>query len=300
MPCSKKFCVSFFIFCIEIPFSCKKAKFPPKYIFPLILPLTPLPEILLKSSTFNNWIFFCSTSSKIASAKGCSEFCSKLPAICNKSTASPSQTKSITFGFPSVIVPVLSSTTVFTKCNNSRLSADLIKIPFSADFPVPTIIATGVAKPKAHGHEITRTAILILKANSKLWPCSNQTIPAKTAIVITQGTKIPLTLSANLAIGALEFPASSTNLIICERVVFSPTLVAFILKEPFLLIVPEITESPTVFSTGTLSPVMLAWSTHELPSTITPSTGIPLPGLITTISPIKISPCIDFYFLVVS
>ena len=36
----------------------------------------------------------------------------------------------------------------------SRLSADLIKMPYSAAFPVPTMIATGVASPKAHGHEI--------------------------------------------------------------------------------------------------------------------------------------------------
>ena len=41
-------------------------------------------------------------------------------------------------------------------------------VPFSAPLPVPTIIATGVANPKAHGHEITKTAIPILIANSKL------------------------------------------------------------------------------------------------------------------------------------
>lgn len=77
------------------------------------------------------------------------------------------------------------------------------------------------------------------------------------AIVITTGTNTPLTLSAIFAIGAFELPASSTNLIICESVVFSPTFVAFIFKCPFLLIVPDITLSPISLSTGMLSPVIL-------------------------------------------
>ena len=43
---------------------------------------------------------------------------------------------------------------------------------------------------------------------------------------ITIGTNTPLTLSASLAIGALELLASSTNCIICDKVVSFPTLVA--------------------------------------------------------------------------
>ena len=45
------------------------------------------------------------------------------------------------------------------------MAADLIKIPFSAALPVPTIIATGVAKPKAQGQEITSTLIALDNAN---------------------------------------------------------------------------------------------------------------------------------------
>ena len=46
------------------------------------------------------------------------------------------------------------------------------------------------------------------------------------AMPITTGTKMPETLSAILAIGALVAAASLTMRIICARVVSSPTLVA--------------------------------------------------------------------------
>ena len=92
------------------------------------------------------------------------------------------------------------------------------------------MIAVGVASPNAQGHEITKTEIPIDKANSKLCPAISHTTTANNAIVITTGTKIPLTLSAIFAIGALELVASSTSFTICAKVVSSPTLVAFILK----------------------------------------------------------------------
>ena len=109
----------------------------------------------------------------------------------------------------------------------------MIKIPFSAPLPVPTIIDTGVAKPRAQGHDITRTAIPIDNANSKSFPTNNHIIVANIAIVITTGTKMPLTLSANFPIGALLDDAFSTNVIICAKVVSSPTFCASILILPF-------------------------------------------------------------------
>ncbi len=75
--------------------------FPPKYSFPSILPFTPLPETEVKSfisasSMFSSFIFCI-----IASANGCSEFFSKLPAIFNNSFSSIVVKISVTFGFPS-------------------------------------------------------------------------------------------------------------------------------------------------------------------------------------------------------
>ncbi len=67
----------------------------------------------------------------IASARGCSEGFSIEAAIAKKlsSESSLNTIMSVTFGFPSVIVPVLSKTTVLTECNVSKASADLINIP---------------------------------------------------------------------------------------------------------------------------------------------------------------------------
>ena len=151
--------------------------------------------------------------------------------------------------------------------------------------PVPTIMATGVASPSAQGHEITSTAIAMESANSNDCPSSSHTTAASRAIPMTTGTNTPLILSASFAIGALEELASSTSSIICARVVSPPTFWASILKNPVLFSVAAMTESPTVFSTGMLSPVSADWSTAEEPSTITPSTGMLFPGRISTMSP---------------
>ena len=64
------------------------------------------------------------------------------------------------------MVPVLSRTTVSMLWAVSRASADLIRMPFVAPLPVPTIIAVGVASPSAQGQEITRMEIPIESANS--------------------------------------------------------------------------------------------------------------------------------------
>ena len=129
----------------------------------------------------------------------------------------------------------------------SSASADFISIPFSAPFPVPTIIATGVASPSEHGHDITSTAIARLSANEKSYPSTSHTINVTKAIPITTGTNTPATLSAILAIGALDDEASSTRAIILEIAVSSPTSEAFIFTLPFLLMVAPISLSPLSF-----------------------------------------------------
>ena len=160
-----------------------------------------------------------------------------------------------------------------------------MSIPFSAPFPVPTIIAVGVARPRAHGQDTTSIAIPIDIAKSALFPVSAHIIVAATAIVITAGTNIPLTLSASLDIGALEADASSTSLIIPARAVSSPTFSARILNEPAPFTVAPVTFEPVVFSTGMLSPVTADSSTYELPSITTPSTGMLAPGFMSMTSP---------------
>ncbi len=109
------------------------------------------------------------------------------------------------------------------------------------------------------------------------------------AIVITDGTKIPDTLSAILAIGALLDEASSTSFIICDSVVSSPTFTALTLRSPALLIEADTSLSPSCLSTGMLSPVTADSSTDDFPSITTPSTATASPGLMINISPTTIS-----------
>ena len=132
-----------------------------------------------------------STASRtIASPNGCSEPFSALAAyLSNSSSGKPIVTMSVTLGFPSVIVPVLSNTIVVNLCVVSNASPPLIKIPCSAPFPVPTIIAVGVAKPKAHGQAMTKTEMKIDNAKTPLSPANNHEIDDMNAKVITIGTK---------------------------------------------------------------------------------------------------------------
>ena len=65
----------------------------------------------------------------------------------------------VTFGFPSVMVPVLSKTIKSAFPVSSIEEAFLNKNPCLAPLPEPTIMATGVAKPNAQGQEITNMEI---------------------------------------------------------------------------------------------------------------------------------------------
>ena len=156
---------------------------------------------------------------------------------------------------PSVIVPVLSNATIWILPASSRDTAVLNRIPFLAPIPFPTIMATGVASPRAQGQLMTRTEIPLASAYPNSFPVSSQTMVVTTAILITVGTKTPETLSAILAIGAFVAAASLTILIIWERVVSSPTRVASHLINPDWFTVAAETASPGFLSTGILSPV---------------------------------------------
>ena len=165
----------------------------------------------------------------------------------------------------------------------------MISTPYFAPTPVPTMIATGVARPRAQGQEITSTAIPTDIANSNPEPLTSHIAAARKAIPITTGTNTPAILSASLAIGAFDAPASSTNRMIWESVVSSPTFSARHFSAPALFTVADTTWSPAFFSTGMLSPVIADSSTLEFPSSTTPSTGTRLPGFTRKTSPFSTS-----------
>ena len=273
---------------VSSPLSVRKAALPARYSRPPSTARTPRPEVAENSSALGMDSPSARAFSTTASANGCSLPVSTAAASARKALSVrpfSSTTTSVTEGWPEVMVPVLSNTMVSTLCRFSSASALLMSMPNSAALPVPTMMATGVARPSAQGQEMTSTEMALESANSNPYPAAIQTMAVTTAMAMTTGTNTPLTLSARRAMGALEEPASSTRRMICASVVSLPTREARKRKEPFLLMVAEITESPARFSTGMLSPVMAAWSTKPKPSMTSPSTGMLSPGRMTTMSP---------------
>ena len=149
---------------------------------------------------------------RTALASGCSLFCSREYAYNNNSSAVTPSTgiTSVTCGSPFVIVPVLSRHTTSILPVSSSDTAVLNNIPCFAPTPFPTMIATGVASPSAHGQLITNTDIPLARAKPILAPVKSQTSIVTAAITITVGTNTPETLSAILAIGAFVAAASLT------------------------------------------------------------------------------------------
>ena len=98
---------------------------------------------------------------RIALESGCSLFCSSETARRNNScSVTPAAGRtSVTAGSPEVIVPVLSRATIWIRPVSSRLAAVLKRMPFFAPRPLPTMMATGVARPSAHGQLMTSTEI---------------------------------------------------------------------------------------------------------------------------------------------
>src|SRR3989338_5628788 len=165
-----------------------------------------MPLIASKFITSSKSVLLFFAYNNTASAIGCSDFFSSEAKADNKSFSLLSDKFfiEISSGFPFVIVPVLSTTTVLTLWSFSSVAASLIKIPSLAPLPTPTIIAVGVARPKAHGQAITRTPTNDTKQNESasenpknLDPIKSHAPKDKKAIIKTIGTKTPEILSAS-------------------------------------------------------------------------------------------------------
>ena len=105
---------------------------------------------------------------------------------------------------PSVIVPVLSSTTVSIADARCRASPLFTRTPSAAPRPIPTTSAVGVARPIAHGHAMTVTVTNATTAWSSRGsgPASAHTAADTSAATSTSGTKIALMRSASSCTGA--------------------------------------------------------------------------------------------------
>jgi len=177
----------------------------------------------------------------MASARGCSERASTEAAIrITRSLAVPGAVStSVTRGSPTVRVPVLSKTTMVSLWAFSRLSPPLMRIPFSAPIPVPTMTAVGVARPMAQGQAMIRTETKFRRARVKTGSGTTkaQTVNVTAAMARTDGTKTAATRSAIRWMGAFEPWASSTRRMIRASAVSAPIFVARKVKLPLRLIV---------------------------------------------------------------
>mmetsp|Transcript_14376 Transcript_14376/g.48596 ORF Transcript_14376/g.48596 Transcript_14376/m.48596 type:complete len:379 (+) Transcript_14376:678-1814(+) len=130
----------------------------------------PRPGRTSKRSAGGATMPFSRTARSTAPAMGCSEPCSAAAARRRRrSRASSSSTEatssaacgtgttSVSVASPVVSVPVLSNTTTLTRWAVSKAGPPLMSTPCEAPTLVPTITASGVARPSAHGQEMTST-----------------------------------------------------------------------------------------------------------------------------------------------
>src|ERR1019366_3396827 len=132
-------------------------------------PVTPLPVTELNPATSTRAMFFASAPFTMAAARGCSLERSRLATSCNRFDSSiPGWgITELSVGFPSVSVPVLSMMSVSTLPKISSASALRMRMPACAPRPVPTMIAMGVASPRAHGQATINTATAFTRACAK-------------------------------------------------------------------------------------------------------------------------------------
>ena len=144
---------------VEIFSSAKKAALPRTTRLRSTMPMAPLPLGASKPITRASSMLRSFAAATIAAASGCSLACSTLAA--KRSTVASSKPSAgmtaVTFGLPSVSVPVLSTTSVSIVSMRSSASAFLISTPASAPRPTPTMIDIGVASPSAHGQAMIST-----------------------------------------------------------------------------------------------------------------------------------------------
>ena len=180
-----------------MPSCCNQGKLPSNRRRPSTVACTPLPGTAAISVGVISSKPCALAAATTARASGCSLPLCTLAAQRRAVIASwpGAGTCCVRCGCPSVSVPVLSNVTVCTRCAISSAWTSLIKIPCLAATPVPAMMATGVAKPKAQGHAITKTATAWMSAVSKPSPSAIQVPKVSKAINRTTGTKTSATLS---------------------------------------------------------------------------------------------------------
>ncbi len=138
---------------------------PTRVSTPSIRPRTPRPGRFTKSVTSGRSTSI--TARTMAAAIGCSDRDSRAAARARASVRStPGEgATSASSMRASVRVPVLSTTATSTCSARSSTSPPLMITPSWAPRPVPTMMAVGVAKPRAQGQAMMSTATAAVKAS---------------------------------------------------------------------------------------------------------------------------------------
>ncbi|MNJ45321.1 hypothetical protein D3C77_404090 [compost metagenome] len=209
------------------PLSAMSMRLPERTVRPATVARSPLPPKDSKPAAASSGRSFVRSSTALA--MWCSDPRSRAAAVVSRSVSSTpaAGVTWTTFGAPRVRVPVLSKTMTSSLTACSRAAAFLISTPWRAPSPVPTMIAMGVARPRASGQAMTKTVMVRVRANSRVWPrAQNQTPKVSRPMTTAASTSHWEARSASNWAGALEFCASCTSLTICARAVSAPTRVA--------------------------------------------------------------------------
>ena len=142
-----------------------------------------------------------------------------------------------------------------------------------------------MARPSAQGQAMTSTAMATSSAREGSPVATHHPTKVSAASTSTTGTKTADTRSARRCTGALVVWARSTSRAMPASVVSAPTRVASTTSRPVVLMLPPVSSSPGVTSTGSDSPVTSEASTALLPSTTRPSVATFSPGRTTNRSP---------------
>ena len=259
---------------------------------PAIWALMPAPTAVCAFSEAGICTPRACAAATMAAASGWAAFCSTAAARRYKSSSlkplSGASHTAATCGLPSVSVPVLSSTTVSMCAAASIEAASLNQMPCFTALPMPTIIAAGVARPRAHGQAITSTATACMSAVVQS-PLNHQ-VSAKviSATATTAGTNTAAALSATRAIGALLPCASESAFIMSPSRVSLPSCAARYTMLPSVISAPAKTLLPACLISGFDSPVRWLSSAQPLPRSTIPSAAMRSPWLARMRSPTMI------------
>jgi hypothetical protein len=192
----------------------------------------------------------------------------------------------VAWRLPSVIVPVLSSSSTSTSPDASTARPDIASTLRRTSRSIPAIPIADNSAPMVVGISATSSAISVV-VDAAVWANSangrsETTITKNTAVIAASR------MFSAISLGVLRRSAPSTSAIMRSRKLLPGSAVIWTTIRSDSTWVPPVTalrSPPLSRITGADSPVMADSSTEATPSMTVPSPGITSPALTTTTSP---------------